>query len=278
MNFSTAANELQLTPSSPLAPGHYEVVIAGDGGAGRAVVVGANSLPLGGDAGRPSGRDFISTFQVDGIDGVRGAVASADTPATSHDLGDVTTVGIVQVAGAIGVDPYRDPSNPGSPANNPANDVQMYHFHIGGPGRYSFIAEVFAGRIGSPLSPGLSLYRLDPADHSLHLVDGNIGTDNATMVDGTKPLFTDPALFEGLTEGDYVLTVADGVNTVSPADFQPSGGPGLLDPSVSHSARLGASTGPYVLNLLVQPTPTPPVVLGSNPPPPGRRSTIRRRW
>ena len=52
----------------------------------------------------------------------------------------------------------------------------MYHFRISGPGRYAFVAEVFAGRIGSPLDPGVSLYYLDPSDNTLHFVAGNNNT------------------------------------------------------------------------------------------------------
>ena len=54
----------------------------------------------------------------------------------------------------------------------PANQVDLYHFQITGPGRYSMLAEVFAGRIGSPLEPGVSLYELDPERRSAHLSRG----------------------------------------------------------------------------------------------------------
>jgi hypothetical protein len=69
----------------------------------------------------------------------------------------------------------------------------------------------------------------------------------------------------GLTAGDYFLAVADGSNTPSPLEGQPPGTSGVLDPNQSHSAQLGVSAGPYVLNLSVQPAPNPPQVVASSP-------------
>ena len=43
------------------------------------------------------------------------------------------------------------------------------------------------------------------------------------------------------------------------------GSPGIFDPNQPGSAQLGWSTGPYVLNLLVQPAPNPPQVVASSP-------------
>ena len=78
-------------------------------------------------------------------------------------------------------------------------------------------------------------------------------------------MFTDSALSDGLTAGDYYLAVADGSNTPSPLEGQMPGSPGIFDPNQPGSAQLGWSTGPYVLNLLVQPAPNPPQVLASSP-------------
>ena len=95
---------------------------------------------------------------------------------------------------------------------------------------------------------------------------GNNNTLNPTEgTDGSIPLFTDSALTDGLTAGDYYLAVADGSNTPSPLEGQMPGSPGIFDPNQPGSAQLGWSTGPYVLNLLVQPTPDPPPVLASSP-------------
>jgi hypothetical protein len=271
-NFSSSINELQLTPEAPLAPGYYKVELAGNTIAGQAVLTAPNSQPLGKNPSHPLGQDFSTTFQVDGIDGVKGAVTSDDTPATARNLGNVTNTGIVQASGAIGVDPYYNPSNPDSSASNPANQVDLYHFSISGPGRYAFVAEVFAGRIGSPLTPGLTLYKVDPTDNTLQFVDGNTGTLNPTSIASADPgsldptpLFSDPALFEGLTKGDYYLAVSDSMNAITPLDNLDQSSAGLYDPNVSHSAALGVSTGSYVLNLMVQPDSDPPQVVATSP-------------
>ena len=143
----------------------------------------------------------------------------------------------------------------------------MYHFSVSGPGRYALVAEVFAGRIGSPLDPGVSLFELDPSDGSLVFIAGNNNTyDPVVATDGfSTPLYTDSALYASLTAGDYYLAVADGSNTPSPFEGLPPGSPGLFDPNVSHSGQDGWSTGPYVLNVLVQPAPNPPHVVSTSP-------------
>ena len=271
VNFSASADELQLFPLAPLAPGEYTVWLAGDSSTGQPVLADPNGLPLGEDAAHPAGADFVYSFQVDGIDGVVGATSSDDTPATARNLGNVVGAGLIQVTGAIGDDPFfnpglsADPTNP-EPQFIPANQVDLYHFQITGPGKYAMLAEVFAGRIGSPLDPGISLYELDPSDGELVFLAGNTGTLNPTEgTDGSIPLFTDSALSAGLTAGDYYLAVADGSNTPSPIEGQVPGSPGILDPNQPGSAQLGWSTGPYVLNLLVQPTPNPPQVMASSP-------------
>ena len=141
--------------------------------------------------------------------------------------------------------------------------MDLYHFQISGPGRYAMLAEVFAGRIGSPLDPGISLYELDPSTGQLVFLAGNNNTLNPTQgTDGSVPLFTDSALTAGLTAGDYYLAVADGSNTPSPLEGQMPGSPGIFDPNQPGSAQNGWSTGPYLLNLLVQPAPDPPRVRG----------------
>jgi methionine-rich copper-binding protein CopC len=271
VNFSSAADELQLFPLAPLAPGNYVVWLAGDSRTDQAVLTDASGVPFGEDAAHPAGADLALSFQVDGIDGVVGATGSDDTASTARDLGDLTDAGLIQKSGAIGDDPAFNPSlspdasNP-EPQLIPANQVDLYHFRISGPGRYAMLSEVFAGRIGSPLDPGLSLYELDPSDGSLAFMAGNNNTLNPTPgTDGSIPLFTDPALAVGLTAGDYYLAVAGGSNTPSPLEGQVAGSLGLFDPNVPDSAQSGWSTGQYVLNLLVEPTPAPPTVLASSP-------------
>jgi methionine-rich copper-binding protein CopC len=271
VNFSSAADELQLFPLAPLAPGDYVVRLAGDSSTGQSVVADPNGVPLGEDAAHPGGADLTLSFQVDGIDGVAGATGSDDTASTARNLGDVTGAGLVQVSGAIGEDPSfneslsPDPTEP-EPQFMPANQVDLYHFQIKGPGRYAMLAEVFAGRIGSPLDPGLSLYERDPSTGLLIFLAGDNNTLDATQgTDGSIPLFTDAALSDGLTAGDYYLAVAGGSNTPSPLEGQIPGSPGIFDPNQPGSAGLGWSTGPYVLNVLVQAAPDPPRVVASSP-------------
>jgi len=271
VNFSTTADELQLFPLAPLEPGNYVVQLTGDSSTGQLVLTDPNGIPLGEDGAHPAGANESFAFQVDGIDGVAGATSSDDTASSARDLGNVVGAGIIQVSGAIGDDPSfnpdlsPDPTNP-EPQFVPANQVDLYHFQISGPGRYAMLAEVFAGRIGSPLNPGISLYELDPSDGELVFLAGNTGTLNPTEgTDGSIPLFTDPALTDGLTAGDYYLAVADSSNTPSPLVGQIPGSLGILDPNQPGSAQLGWSTGPYVLNLLVQPAPNPPQVVASSP-------------
>jgi Bacterial pre-peptidase C-terminal domain len=265
VNFSDAAHELQLFPLRALEPGFYQVVLAGDGGKGSFVLTASDGsgVPLGSDAGQPAGRDYVMTFQISGIEG--GKVAD-DTAATAHALGDVTAAGLVRVTGALGNDPYYDPYSSDPAASAAGNDVDMYRFRVTGPGRYAFVAEAFAGRIGSPLDPGLSLYRVDPTDGSLHFVDGNNNTlDPALSTGGAAVLLTDPALFVSLTEGEYVVAVSAGFNTPSPREQQPLDTPGLFDPNVSHSGQNGWSTGPYVLDLLVKRCDSAPWVMETTP-------------
>jgi methionine-rich copper-binding protein CopC len=271
VNFSAAADELQLFPLAPLEPGNYVVWLAGNSNTNPVVLADPNGVSLGENDAHPAGADETISFEVNGIDGVAGATGSDDTASTARNLGELAGAGVIQVSGAIGDDPFfnpslaPDPSDPG-PQFMPANQVDLYHFEITGPGRYAMLAEVFAGRIGSPLDPGLSLYELDPSTGSLVFLDGNVGTLNPTQgTDGSVPLFSDPALSDGLTAGNYYLAVAGGSNTPAPLEGQMPGSPGIFDPNQPGSAGLGFSTGPYVLNVLVQPAPYPPRVVASSP-------------
>jgi hypothetical protein len=258
-NYSGPADEIQLTPAAPLAPGVYQLFLAGKGGTGQPVLTDPNGIPLGADAGHPLGQNQLITFEVNGIEGTTGAVTADDTGATAHPLGDLTNAGMVQVAGAIGDDP-TDPI-PFDPA-----DVDMYSFHVSGPGRHAVGAEVFAGRIGSPLDPGVSLFRVDPTTHRLTLVAANDDTQNASVAaNGTLPLYNDAALFAGVTAGDYYLAVSGGDNTPDPLADAAPGVDGVFDPNVSHSGQVGSSTGDYVMNVLLTPADTPPRVVSVTP-------------
>jgi hypothetical protein len=272
-NFSSAASELQVTPEAPLAPGYYKVTLWGnlDTNPGQPVLAApGGGLPLGSNAAHPDGQDFSYVFQVNGIDGNTGPDAgSDDTAATAHNLGDLSSAGLVQVVGAIGVDPYYNPASADPTTTNPANQDDMYHFTISGAGSYAFLAEIFAGRINSPLDPGVSLYQLVPGDPTLRFIAGNNNTyDTAQTTNGQQmPLFTDSVLSASLTAGDYLLAVASGSNTPSPLENLPPGTPGLFDPNVSHSGQLGSSTGPYVLNLVAARPAGAPQVVTTSPAP-----------
>jgi hypothetical protein len=265
----STANELQLTLPSALIPGYYKVFLAGDATKNVPVLTDLNGVALGTDPTHLSGSDYTMTFQVNGIDGNTAVGAqSDDTPATAHQLGDVTNAGLVQVTGSIGSDPAYDPASLNPYLANPAAQVDLYHFRITGPGRFSFGAEVFAGRIGSSLDPGLTLFRLDPTDQTLHLVDVNDNTGNPSRASNrTVPLFTDAALFDGLTQGDYYLAVSGTGNLPNPALGRLPGTNGVFDPSKTHSGTRGFTTGSYVLNLLVQDNGQPPQVVSTNPAP-----------
>ncbi|QDV38212.1 hypothetical protein [Tautonia plasticadhaerens] len=257
---SASVNEVQLIPASALGPGHYRVTLVGDASETFFGVTTPELVPLGMDADHPAGRDHAFTFEVAGIEGFPGPDPGVDdTAETSRDLGALTPGGLVQVVGAIGDDPTFDPFT------HPGNDVDLYRFRIDVPGRYAFRAEAFAGRIGSALDAGLSLFRLDPDDGILRLIRGNNNTSNPTRTAvGDSPLFTDPALDAPLDAGEYYLAISSGTNTPSPLEGTPEGSFGLFDPNRSHSGQAGFSTGPYVLNLAVEELSDPPRVVSAN--------------
>ncbi|HZT78711.1 MAG TPA: DVUA0089 family protein, partial [Gemmataceae bacterium] len=268
-HYSPDTNQLELSLAAPLAPGTYTLSVQGFSALGQ------------------SG-DYSASFTVTGIEG---AAAADDTAATAHALGDITGGGLVSVNGFIGDDPYysffTDPSAPLTFSDNYAGaDVDMYRFTVTGPGTYAFLAEVDAGRIGSPLDPGVSLFRLE-AD-GLHLVavndNGNNGAvSNVDPLTGSvfTPLQNDAALYAGLTEGTYVLAVSSGYNTPDPVqgrqvgldpsdpNYDPNNS--VFDPNRSHSGQAGPgdcngfTTGAYVLNLRVLPAGDAPRVVAVTP-------------
>jgi hypothetical protein len=253
-DFIPDTGELLITPESPLRPGFYQLILAGDPGLHTTVLTGIDGDPLGKDAVH-DGQDVVVSFQVSGSEGNTTAGAGADdTVDTAHDLGDVSDTGLVQVSGAIGDDP-TDPI-----AFNPS-DVDLYRFEITSDGHYAFRAEVFAGRIGSALTPALTLFRQDDSDPgSLIFVTSNNGTANETLdLTGNQVLLTDPALLVPLDRGVYFLAVSSSFNY--PDAFVAPGTFGVFDPLVSHSGSAGSSTGDYVLNLLVEPTTESPQVV-----------------
>lgn len=256
--FDKIADELVLTPAAPLRSGQYQLSLAGQRGASPGPLEDSAGDPLGKNDLHPSGNDFTLSFRISGIKGNQAPTAGADdTPATAQQVGELAGAGLVQIAGAIGDDPTAP--IPFSPA-----DVDLYHFHIRGSGRFAFTAEVFAGRIGSTLDPALSLFRLDPTDHQLDFVASNDNSFNPTVTHDGKsvPLFTDPLLNTGLTEGDYYLAVSASNNVPMPAFGRLPGTGGVFDPSVSHSGKNGSTIGDYVLNLAAEAMNNPPHVRG----------------
>jgi hypothetical protein len=261
VSYSDQIAELQLVPAHPLAPGYYEIVLAGDTTGSVPVLADPNGVALGTDGTHPNGQDYTAVFQVNGIDGTAGAVTSDDTTATAHDLGDVTGAGLIQAVGSIGGDPAYDPASPDPNLANPAADVDLYRFQVTGPGQYAFSAEVFAGRIGSPLDAGLSLFSVNSTGQ-LVLMASNDNTLNTTAAtNGQLPLATDAALFSGLTAGTYYLAVSGTGNVPNSTAGQLPGTNGIFDPNFTHSGQSGFTTGDYVLNFAVQPVYTTPQVM-----------------
>jgi hypothetical protein len=169
-----------------------------------------------------------------------------DTVATATDLGDISNGRLVQAAGILG----NDPRDPLTSHNN--SDVDMYQFHINVAGTYAFGAEVFAGRIGSPLDAALTLFQQTPS--GLVFLASNGNSMNTTMgTDGNQPLYTDPALTAPLTQGDYFIAVSSGLDYVDPAVGQIAGQT-VFDPLTTDSGQGGNSSGNYVLNLRVEPS------------------------
>jgi hypothetical protein len=274
VNYSGPAKELQLLPQRPLAPGSYEIVLAGNDSANQPVLRDRAGQALGQTAEDPNGQNFTDKFT---IAARAGGTTADDTPATAVQVGDLSGAGLTQVAGAIGNDPAYDPTlpnpflqNPTASVQppylfNPASGVDLYHFTISGPGRQAFVAEVFAGRIGSPLDSALTLFVRQP-DGSLRLLAENDNTGNPSQAaDGTLPLYTDSTLFAGLTAGDYYVAVSSSGNMPYPAAGILPGTNGVFDPLVSHSGYNGYTTGNYVLNLAAVPDAKAPTVVAATP-------------
>src|SRR5262249_4856959 len=137
-----------------------------------------------------------------------------------------------------------DPSDPGL-LGLPGNDVDLYHFRVSGPVRFAFSADVFAGRIGSALDPGLTLFRLNPDSQQLEPA--------APINSASYDLFTHPPRdFQQLR---FDRTGSGGVAAVYYCLRVTSGRPGSVVPHLSHTYQGGFSTGPCVLNLLLLPAP-----------------------
>src|SRR5206468_353433 len=104
----------------------------------------------------------------------------------------------------------------------------------------------------------LTLFQAD-GNGDLQYLGSNAGTGNAIRdVNGAAPLLHDAALFVTLAPGDYYLAVSTGHNVFDPNNPDTSA---WFDQATPHRGSGGNSTGPYVLNLLLQqPGPAPHVV------------------
>jgi hypothetical protein len=238
-NYSDTAHELQLQLTAPLGPGAYQVTVAD------------NLDPV------PALAPYSGTFTVTGIEGNTANPAPDNTGATAHQLQFAN--GFTQITGAIG-DDSTDPT-----AFDP-NSVEAYHFQVTQPGHYALVAEAFAGRIGSPLTPGLSLFQV--VNGQLSLVTFNGGTFNGAQADAASPVATplsgDPVLYAALTTpGDYFLVVSEANNQPDPF-----AGPSPYDPTGSFGGQFlggGFTWGNFVLNVSLQEQETPPQVVSVHP-------------
>lgn len=178
-----------------------------------------------------------------------------DTSATAKDLGDLTAIPRMQVSGTIGDDRFYNVASKDLFAMNPASDVDLYRFSITGDGTFALIAETFAGRIGSPLDPALTLFRADDVGGLQLVTTNNNSLNSVESTNGQIPFFSDAVLFSSLSAGEYFLAVSSSGNDVE------YGSGGVFDPQVAHSGLNGGSVGKYVVDLTVYADTTAPQVV-----------------
>lgn len=240
-------SELIISPDAPLSPGNYRLVVRGSGATD--VLRDVDGQPLGFTPETGSGNDRTIPFEVGGIEGTQ-ALTANDTRATAEQLGRLDGAGLIQRTGWIGDDATDPvPLNP--------SDVDFYQFRIAGSGSFTLGAEVFAGRVGSSLDAGLSLFRVDARGRLVWLANASASGSTAVAEDGTLPLADEPILFAGLSAGSYVVAVTSAGNE--------AGMDGGFDPQHTHSGRAGGSTGSYVLNLWAALDTESPTVVASQP-------------
>jgi methionine-rich copper-binding protein CopC len=245
--FDDNAGQLDVYPAAPLGPGTYHLTLVGQDPtqSGQPVIMDRTGQALGSITPGGMGQNYTLTWTVTDIGGVLVSSAPDDTLSTAHELGDVTSSGLVQVHGAVGDDPF---------AAAPGADVDLYHFRVSGSGHFALVAGADAGRIGSPLQPALALFRLDGGQLTLVGADGGTG-NQTTAPDGSTPLATDSVLYAALTAGDYYLAVGGKFNLPDPTlgtpyPPDPTLGPtGVYDPRQSESGQIGIWSGDYLLSL-----------------------------
>jgi hypothetical protein len=250
--FSPTLDELQPTPAAPLAPAYYFLLVNPSG------------QPLGDNSTALSTAEYVLQFHINGVEGIpvsdanaaQGILPADDTPASAHEL-VFSAGGTAQAAGAIGIDPFY---NQFSTDPYPSDQMDVYHFTVSGPGPHAFVAETWAGRIGSPLYAEETLFQEVPGINgqpsTYTLIATNAGTGNPTPATGgpvSMPLANDPVLFAGLQDGSYYLAISN------------SGGvPDINQPSHTFYSNT-LSTGAYILNVRLQQDSVPPQVLAVSP-------------
>lgn len=262
VNFSSTINELEIAPAAALAPGYYRLTLLGNSRLHADVLRDLDGRPLGQNERMGWGADRVVAFRILGspIATEMGGVAD-DTVATAHDLGTLDPALPVVVRGAIGDDAAYDPAAEEPSFTNRAADVDLYHFRVSASGPFALIAEGFAGRIGSPLDPALTLFRAGPNGQLTAVAYCDNALNPTRASNDSVPLFTDPVLFAGLTEGDYYLAVSSSGNLIDPLQGLVPGDGQVFDPTHSHSGQLGFSTGAYALRLAIRADADPPEVV-----------------
>ena len=101
----------------------------------------------------------------------------------------------------------------------------------------------------------MTLFKVEQGAPAFFASNGNTA-NNIPGTNNQAVLFTDPALFVTLGQGEYYLAVSATVNFPDPNDPSDTT---FFDPTVPQSGSTGntlaaTTTGPYVLNVLVQPT------------------------
>ncbi len=216
---------------------HFHPFVADSGVPGEATDYGVRIVVANGRA--PTGnQDQFAPLVESGSSG-------DDTSETANDLGDLTAIQRLQVSGSIGDDRFYDFASEDPFAMNPASDVDLYRFSITGDGTFGLIAESFAGRIGSPLDPALTLFRVNNTGTLQLVATNNNSLNSVESTNGQYPITADAVLFAGLSTGEYFLAVSSSGND---SEFGPDG---IFDPQVAHSGLNGGSVGDYVIDLSV---------------------------
>src|SRR5262249_21178088 len=134
-----------------LSAGDYYFAVSGAGNRYFHPFLADSGLAgMGGDYGLLITATTVSGTNPSTASNSEGSGGGDDTAAKSTNLGDLTSVGVLQVSGMIGDDPFYRSGSSNPYAANLAADVDLYHFEISGDGQYALVADAFAGRIGSP--------------------------------------------------------------------------------------------------------------------------------